>query len=200
MPRPRSRSPTRTAASRSAASRPRPGGDPAGQAGGDGVRADRLQDELSPVFVEDAMTLRRRQFLHLAAGAIALPAMPVAAQAQAFPAHPITMIVPVSAGGAMDTLARIVAQGMSASLGQPVVIENVTGASGAASASAVSPARRPTATRIVYGGLRHARRQPRDPDAALRRGRGFRAHRVDFGHAVADRRQEGPAGQRSAGA
>ena len=77
------------------------------------------------------MTLRRRQFLHLAAGAIALPALPVAAQAQAFPAHSITMIVPVSAGGAMDTLARIVAQGMSASLGQPVIIENVTGASGA---------------------------------------------------------------------
>ena len=77
------------------------------------------------------MTLRRRQFLHMAAGAIALPAMPLAVQAQAFPSHPITMIVPVSAGGAMDTLARIVAQGVSASLGQPVIIENVTGASGA---------------------------------------------------------------------
>jgi tripartite-type tricarboxylate transporter receptor subunit TctC len=77
------------------------------------------------------MMLRRRQFLHLAAGAVVLPAMPVAAQAQAFPSHPITMIVPVSAGGAMDMLARIVAQGMSASLGQPVIIENVTGASGA---------------------------------------------------------------------
>jgi tripartite-type tricarboxylate transporter receptor subunit TctC len=67
----------------------------------------------------------------MAASAIALPAMPLAAQAQAFPSHLITMIVPVSAGGAMDTLARIVAQGMSASLGQPVIIENVTGASGA---------------------------------------------------------------------
>ena len=77
------------------------------------------------------MTLRRRQFLNLAAGVIALPAMSVAARAQAFPSHPITMIVPVSAGGAMDTLARIVAQGVSASLGQPVIIENVTGASGA---------------------------------------------------------------------
>src|SRR6478609_7057680 len=77
------------------------------------------------------MMFRRRQFLHLAAGAVVLPAMPVAAQAQAFPSHPITMIVPVSAGGAMDMLARIVAQGMSASLGQPVIIENVTGASGA---------------------------------------------------------------------
>jgi tripartite-type tricarboxylate transporter receptor subunit TctC len=70
----------------------------------------------------------RRQFLMAAAAACA--AMPGSARAQAFPSHPITMIVPVSAGGAMDTLARIVGQGMSSALGQPVVIENVTGASG----------------------------------------------------------------------
>lgn len=57
-------------------------------------------------------------------------ALPSAVQAQTFPSRPITMIVPVSAGGAMDTLARIVGQGMSSALGQPVVIENVTGASG----------------------------------------------------------------------
>jgi len=76
------------------------------------------------------MTIRRRQFLHVAAGVVVLQALPVAARAQAFPARPITMIVPVSAGGAMDTLARIVAQGMSAVLGQPVIIENLTGASG----------------------------------------------------------------------
>ena len=48
-----------------------------------------------------------------AAAAFALClALPSAAQAQTFPAHPISMIVPVSAGGAMDTLARIVGQGM----------------------------------------------------------------------------------------
>jgi tripartite-type tricarboxylate transporter receptor subunit TctC len=57
-------------------------------------------------------------------------ALPSAAHAQTFPTHPITMIVPVSAGGAMDTIARIVGQGMGTALGQPVVIENVTGASG----------------------------------------------------------------------
>ena len=57
-------------------------------------------------------------------------ALPSAAHAQTFPTHPISMIVPVSAGGAMDTLARIVGQGMGTALGQPVVIENVTGASG----------------------------------------------------------------------
>jgi tripartite-type tricarboxylate transporter receptor subunit TctC len=52
------------------------------------------------------------------------------ASAQVFPSHPITMIVPLSAGGPIDTIARIVAEGMRASLGQSVVIENVTGASG----------------------------------------------------------------------
>jgi len=52
------------------------------------------------------------------------------ASAQAFPSHPITMIVPLPAGGPIDTIARIVAEGMRASLGQPVIIENVTGASG----------------------------------------------------------------------
>ena len=45
-------------------------------------------------------------------------ALPAAAQGQSFPTHPITVIVPVSAGGAMDTLARIVGQGMSSALGQ----------------------------------------------------------------------------------
>jgi tripartite-type tricarboxylate transporter receptor subunit TctC len=76
------------------------------------------------------MTLPRRRFLHLAAAAAALPALPRTARAQAYPSRPITMIVPVPAGGAMDTLARIVGQGMGTALGQPVVIENVTGASG----------------------------------------------------------------------
>ena len=60
------------------------------------------------------------------------------------------MVVPVPAGGAMDTNARLVAEGMRLSLGQPVVIENVTGASGS-SASAASRGRRPMATRSIYG-------------------------------------------------
>jgi tripartite-type tricarboxylate transporter receptor subunit TctC len=49
---------------------------------------------------------------------------------QGFPSHPITMIVPLPAGGPIDTIARIVAEGMRASLGQPIIIENMTGASG----------------------------------------------------------------------
>jgi tripartite-type tricarboxylate transporter receptor subunit TctC len=72
----------------------------------------------------------RRKFFRLAAGAAALPAMSCIAMAQVFPSRPITMVVPVSAGGAMDTNARLVAEGMRIALGQPVVIENVTGASG----------------------------------------------------------------------
>src|SRR5262245_13549290 len=58
-------------------------------------------------------------------------AVPAAqAQTQAFPARPITMIVPFPAGGGSDILARIVADGMRQSLGQPVIIENVGGAGG----------------------------------------------------------------------
>jgi tripartite-type tricarboxylate transporter receptor subunit TctC len=76
------------------------------------------------------MKLPRRQFLHLAAGVAALPAMPRIARAQTYPARPITMIVPAAAGGPTDTVARITAQVMSMALGQQLVIENVGGAGG----------------------------------------------------------------------
>jgi tripartite-type tricarboxylate transporter receptor subunit TctC len=77
-----------------------------------------------------AMKLVRRKFLHLAAGAAALPAISRVATAQTYPSRPITMIVPFAAGGAGDSLARIVVERMRASLGQSIVIENVTGAEG----------------------------------------------------------------------
>jgi tripartite-type tricarboxylate transporter receptor subunit TctC len=76
------------------------------------------------------MRLPRRQFLHLAAGAAALPAVSRVARAQAYPARPITMVVPFAAGGPTDVIGRVVAEGMRASLGQPIIIENVTGAGG----------------------------------------------------------------------
>jgi tripartite-type tricarboxylate transporter receptor subunit TctC len=62
----------------------------------------------------------------------AIAALPLAtfAQAQDFPRHPITMIVPFAAGGTSDVIARVVAEQMSAALGQPIVIENVAGAGG----------------------------------------------------------------------
>jgi tripartite-type tricarboxylate transporter receptor subunit TctC len=76
------------------------------------------------------MKLARRKFLYLAAGAVALPAVSRLARAQAYPTRPVTMIVPVAAGGPADRFARIVAQGMGSWLGQTVIIENVTGADG----------------------------------------------------------------------
>jgi tripartite-type tricarboxylate transporter receptor subunit TctC len=76
------------------------------------------------------MTLPRRQFLHLAAGAAALPAVSRIARAQNYPAKPMTMVVPYAAGGPTDTIARILAEKMRALLGQTIIIENVTGAAG----------------------------------------------------------------------
>jgi len=78
------------------------------------------------------MNLPRRRFLHLALGATALPAVSRIARAQTFPSRPITMIVPFPAGGGTDLTARIVSEPMSRTLGQPIVIENMAGAGGAA--------------------------------------------------------------------
>jgi tripartite-type tricarboxylate transporter receptor subunit TctC len=74
--------------------------------------------------------LPRRTFLKFAAAAVVAPAFSRLAPAQTYPSRPITMIVPFPAGGAIDVIARNLAERMKASLGQPVIIENVTGASG----------------------------------------------------------------------
>jgi tripartite-type tricarboxylate transporter receptor subunit TctC len=76
------------------------------------------------------MKLPRREFLHLVAGAAALSAASRIAKAQAYPARPVTIVVPFAAGGPTDTIARVIAQRMRQSLGQTVIIENVTGAAG----------------------------------------------------------------------
>jgi len=76
------------------------------------------------------MKIARRSLLSLAVGAAALPAVSQITRAQTYPARPITIIVPFAAGGPADTLARILAERMRLSLGQPVVIENVAGAAG----------------------------------------------------------------------
>jgi tripartite-type tricarboxylate transporter receptor subunit TctC len=76
------------------------------------------------------MEIRRRRFLHLAAGAAALPSMPRLALAQSYPTRPITVIVPFAAGGATDVLGRIVSENMSRTLGQSLVVENVVGVGG----------------------------------------------------------------------
>jgi tripartite-type tricarboxylate transporter receptor subunit TctC len=72
----------------------------------------------------------RRRFLSLAAGAAALPAMSRIACAETYPSRPITIVVPYAAGGATDTIGRVMAEGMKRSLGQPVIVENATGAGG----------------------------------------------------------------------
>jgi tripartite-type tricarboxylate transporter receptor subunit TctC len=76
------------------------------------------------------LKLPSRDFVRLAAGMAALPVASRTAMAQAYPSRSITMVVPFAAGGPVDTLARILAERMRASLGQTVVIENVTGAGG----------------------------------------------------------------------
>jgi tripartite-type tricarboxylate transporter receptor subunit TctC len=74
--------------------------------------------------------MKRRKFLHLAAGAATLAAASRVAGAETYPSRPITMIVPFAAGGGTDVLARILAERMSRPLGQTVIVENVGGAAG----------------------------------------------------------------------
>jgi tripartite-type tricarboxylate transporter receptor subunit TctC len=87
------------------------------------------------------MRLPRRTFLQVAAGAIALPALPRPASAQApYPSKPITIIVPYAAGGPTDTIARIIAERLRLSLGQTIIIENTTGAGGTIAVARVARA------------------------------------------------------------
>jgi tripartite-type tricarboxylate transporter receptor subunit TctC len=88
------------------------------------------------------MKLPRRQFLHLAAGAAALPFVSRFAWAQSYPTRPVRIIVGFTAGGVNDTLARLIGQWLSERLGQPFIIENRPGAGGNVGTEAVvrSPA------------------------------------------------------------
>ena len=74
------------------------------------------------------MKLPRRRFLHLAAGAAALPAMPRLARTQAYPTRPVRVIVPYTPAGDTDFVARLMGQWLSERLGQPFIIENRPGA------------------------------------------------------------------------
>jgi tripartite-type tricarboxylate transporter receptor subunit TctC len=74
------------------------------------------------------MKLPRRKFLHVAAGAAALPALPRVAWALDYPTRPVHLLVGFAAGGPLDTSARLISQWLSERLGQPFVIENRPGA------------------------------------------------------------------------
>lgn len=86
------------------------------------------------------MKLPRRQFLHLAASAAALPAVSRIAWAQAWPAKPIRAIVAGGAGSVVDVVPRVVFEQLSKQLGQPIVVENRTGAGGTIAVAAVAKA------------------------------------------------------------
>ena len=80
---------------------------------------------------------RRRQFLHLAAGAAALPALSRIASAQTYPTRPVRLVVGFAAGQAIDILARLIAQSLSERFGQQFVVENRPGGGGNIATEAV---------------------------------------------------------------
>src|SRR5271169_1073607 len=86
------------------------------------------------------MKLPRRRFLRLAASAAVLPTAPRLARAETYPSRPISIVVPFPAGGPTDTLGRILADRMKRTLGQSVIIENLTGAAGTVGSSHVARA------------------------------------------------------------
>src|SRR5262249_44691653 len=83
------------------------------------------------------MKLPRRKFLHLAAGAAALPAVSRIARAQAYPSRPVRVIVPFAPAGTTDIAARLMGQWLSERLGQQLVIENRPRAAGNVATEAV---------------------------------------------------------------
>ncbi|MFC7735898.1 tripartite tricarboxylate transporter substrate-binding protein [Roseomonas sp. GCM10028921] len=90
--------------------------------------------------------ISRRATLAASLAVLAAPA----ARAQSFPSRPLTVVVPFAAGGPTDVIARLVAEGMARDLGQPVVVENITGAGGTIAAARVANARPDGHTLLVH--------------------------------------------------
>jgi hypothetical protein len=86
-----------------------------------------------------ATKLPRRQFLHRAASAAAVPATSLIAMAQAYPTRPVRFIVPFPPGGSVDPAARFIAESMSRSFSQRVYVENRSGANGIIGTEALCP-------------------------------------------------------------
>jgi tripartite-type tricarboxylate transporter receptor subunit TctC len=97
------------------------------------------------------MKLPRRQFLHLAAGAAALPAVSRFARAQAYPSRPVRIVVGFPRGGGADITARLMGQWLSERLGQQFIIENRPGAGSNIGTEAVVRARADGYTLLMIG-------------------------------------------------
>jgi len=99
------------------------------------------------------MKLRRRKFLHLAAGAAALPLVSRIAMADAYPTRPVRIVVGFAAGGSPDIVARLMGQWLSERLGQQFVIENRPGAGGNIAAETVVRAASDGYTLLLVGSV-----------------------------------------------
>src|SRR6516164_2157937 len=144
------------------------------------------------------MKLPRRRFLHLAAGAVALPSVSRIAHRQTYPARPITMVVPLAPGGSTDVIGRIMAEAMRGPLGQPVIVENTAGAGGTIGVGRVARAS-PDGYTVLIGqwGTNVAKRC--NLSAPVRPVEGFRADRADRDAAEPDRCAQDHASKRPEG-
>jgi len=101
------------------------------------------------------MKLPRRNFLHLAAGATALPLVSRIARAKAYPGRPVRIVVGFAAGGTTDVAARLVAQWLSERLGHSFIVENRPDAGGNIGTEAVVRSS-PDGHTLLFGGVSNA--------------------------------------------